>query len=229
MMMEDDYTLMAAAKKMRKEKQNNSSNIINDLDRESNGDSELDEEETLSSDYGDTDSKSLNQISPNYDFDGFSEDECVEEAESEEDLVLEDERDEVDYGLKFVVKEGPRPTITNPRRPKKIYKRNSKDSVLRDNRYPVAALAKLALAHYNAIQGTNYTYIGLVKAYKALADGFHFSIRFKASYLPPAQTPINFQAMLFQGIPHRPTPGRKRRLSDVIVRCVYPLPNPPQD
>lgn len=155
------------------------------------------------------------KVSSNYDWDRFSEDEFTE---SEEELVLDDDRDELDSGLKFVVQECP--TITNPRRPKKFYK-HKRNSVLHNNRYPVAALAKLALARYNAIQGKNYKYIGLVKAYKAVADGFLYWIRFKA-YLS-AQTPINFQAILFKGISHRSTSNRNRPLVDVNVKFVYPL------
>lgn len=189
---------------------------------DSEEESESDEEESESDD------EENDKFSPtpgeDYDWDGFPEFLCpVEGSESDEEVILDSDRHELDRGFNFVVSESR--TVTNPRRPLKTYiPRNRKQcsSVLYNLDYPLATLTKLALATYNEIRGTSYEYVGLVKAYKAVVGGFEFTIRFKACLKD--QCPIDFQAIVYKGIPEKTKPGKIRRDCDVRIKFVYPLP-----
>ncbi|KAL8101322.1 hypothetical protein AgCh_033269 [Apium graveolens] len=144
------------------------------------------------------------------------------DPESDEELLLDcDRRNEVDHGYTYVLKKRWR-AITNPINPVQTYhKTGSSDrirSVLHDSKYPMLTLSKLALRTYNEIQGTQYEFVGLVKAYLRLAAGFCFTIRFKASVV--GQDAINFQASIFEDIP-----DRKTNVVFVRVKAVYPLPS----
>ncbi|KAK1352807.1 hypothetical protein POM88_052645 [Heracleum sosnowskyi] len=171
-----------------------------------------DSEESESGEEEESNSESEDEISDprsNYDWDGFSENEyCQDQEESDEDIIRD--RKEKDHGYNIVLKQGR--TITNPRRPQKTYiPRSSKHchSVLYHLDQPLVVFAKLALARYNAIQGKNYEYYALVKAYNIVVGGFVFWIRFKAFLT--AQDPIDFEAVVYQGIPDKPKSGQKRR------------------
>ncbi|XP_074345885.1 uncharacterized protein LOC141684700 [Apium graveolens] len=144
------------------------------------------------------------------------------DPESDEELLLDcDRRNEVDHGYTYVLKKRWR-AITNPINHVQTYhKTGSSDrirSVLHDPKYPLLTLSKLALRTYNEIQGTQYEFVGLVKAYLRLAADRCFTIRFKASV--GGQDAINFQASIFEEIP-----DRKTNVVFVRVEAVYPLPS----
>ncbi|KAK1366854.1 hypothetical protein POM88_042415 [Heracleum sosnowskyi] len=143
------------------------------------------------------------------------------EQESDEELLRECQRKEVDHGYNYVLKKRFR-AITNPINPQKVYYKSGIDSgrtrhVLHDPDYPLATLSKLALKTYNDIQDTEYAYVGLVKAYMRLIGGWNFWIRFKARVV--GQDAINFQATICEGIR-----DRKTNVVPVRVESVYPLP-----
>ncbi|KAK1366859.1 hypothetical protein POM88_042420 [Heracleum sosnowskyi] len=141
--------------------------------------------------------------------------------ESEEEVLCDGDRDEDDIhsDYKFLLNENTK-TFTRVKLPIKVYYRSCScsESVLHDEEYPVPTVTKLALDRYNAIEGTNYEYVGLIKAYGAYVGGFSYTVRFKACL--PAQHPIYFQAMLWQE-----TPDRDTHHILVNVPFVHPLPD----
>ncbi|KAK1366852.1 hypothetical protein POM88_042413 [Heracleum sosnowskyi] len=143
------------------------------------------------------------------------------EQESEEELLRECDRNEIDHGYNYVLKKRFR-AVTNPINPLKVYYKSGIDSgrtrhVLHDPNYPLATFSKLALKTYNDIQGTEYAFVGLVKAYMRFIGGWRFWIRFKANAV--GQDAINFQTILFEAIRNR-----KTNVVSVRVESVYPLP-----
>ncbi|KAL8096195.1 hypothetical protein AgCh_037229 [Apium graveolens] len=146
------------------------------------------------------------ELASDYYFDGL---------ESDEEVLGDDERGEIDKGYKYVINENEL-TYTRVKVPIKIYFKNS--SVLYWKDYPVPTLAKLALDRYNSIEGTNYEYVGLVKAYAVPVPVgvFNYTVRFQACL--PDQLPIYFQAIIFEGFPN----SEKEVPIEVIL--VHPLP-----
>ncbi|KAL8087764.1 hypothetical protein AgCh_037787 [Apium graveolens] len=98
-------------------------------------------------------------------------------VESDEEVLGDDERGEIDKGYKYVLNKD-----------KLTYTRVKED-------YPAPTLAKLALERYNSIEDTNYEYVGLVKAYVAPVGAFNYTVHFQARL--PDQSPIYFQAIIF--------------------------------
>lgn len=136
-------------------------------------------------------------------------------VESDEELLLDDERGEIDKGYKYVIDENEL-TYTRVKVPIKIYFKNSGCSVLYWKDYPVPTLAKLALARYNHIERTNYQYVGLVKAYAVPVGVFNYTVRFQARL--PDQRPIYFQAIIFEGYPN------SENEVPIEIILVHPLP-----
>ncbi|KAK1366853.1 hypothetical protein POM88_042414 [Heracleum sosnowskyi] len=141
------------------------------------------------------------------------------EQESDEELLLD--RYEVDHGYKYVLKKRWK-AVTNLINPERTYYKSGIDSgctkhVLHDPEYPLATFSKLAIKTYNDIQGTEYEYVGVVKAYMRFIGGWHFWIRFKACVV--GQDAINFQANIYQDFPNRET-----NVVPVCVEFVHPLP-----
>ncbi|KAK1366851.1 hypothetical protein POM88_042412 [Heracleum sosnowskyi] len=143
------------------------------------------------------------------------------EPESEEELLRECDRNEIDHGYNYVLKKRFR-ALTNFKNPEKVYYKSGThyypiDHVLHDPKYPLATLTKLALKTYNDIQGTQYEFVGFVKAYRRFTGGACYWIRFKACVL--GQDAINFQTFIFEEIP-----DRKTNVVTVRVQSVFPLP-----
>ncbi|KAK1366847.1 hypothetical protein POM88_042408 [Heracleum sosnowskyi] len=147
--------------------------------------------------------------------------ESESEPESEEELLRECDRNEIDHGYNYVLKKRFR-ALTNFKNPEKVYYKSGThyypiDHVLHDPKYPLATLTKLALKTYNDIQGTQYEFVGFVKAYRRFTGGACYWIRFKACVL--GQDAINFQTSIFEEIP-----DRKTNVVTVRVDSVFPLP-----
>lgn len=134
-------------------------------------------------------------------------------VESDEEVLDDDDRGEVDKGYKFVINEN-KLTYTRVKVPKKIYFTNG--SVLYCKSYPIPTLAKLALDRYNSIEATNYKYVGLIKDYAFPGAAFNYTIRFQAHL--PNQQPVNFQAVVIE--------PRANSANEVVVHVVFVHPLP---
>ncbi|KAK1366858.1 hypothetical protein POM88_042419 [Heracleum sosnowskyi] len=143
------------------------------------------------------------------------------EPESEEELLRECDRNEIDHSYNYVLKKRFR-ALTNFKNPEKVYYKSGThyypiDHVLHDPKYPLTTLTKLALKTYNDIQGTQYEFVGFVKAYRRFTGAACYWIRFKACVL--GQDAINFQTFTIEEIP-----DRKTNVVTVRVESVFPLP-----
>ncbi|KAL8096197.1 hypothetical protein AgCh_037231 [Apium graveolens] len=136
-------------------------------------------------------------------------------VESDEEVLGDDERGEINKGYKYILNENEL-TYTRVKVPIKIYFKYSTRKVLNWEDYPVPTLAKLALDRYNSIEGTNYEYVGLVKDYAAAVGVFNYTVRFQARLSD--QRPIYFQAIIVEGVPNT-----EKEVS-VEVILVHPLP-----
>ncbi|KAL8096193.1 hypothetical protein AgCh_037230 [Apium graveolens] len=98
-------------------------------------------------------------------------------VESEEEVLGDDERGEGYGGYAYFLNEN-KLTYTRVKVSKKIYFKHA--PILYCEDYPVPTLAKFALDRCNSIEGTNYEYVGLVKAYAVPVGAFRYTVRFQA-------------------------------------------------